>query len=426
MHNKNFVIITGVHPYRASGRCVTDLKNILKNKGHNVIVITNSYLSKEFEDIISVESRFRYLYNKIYQKIKIGLLNHTGRYIDPNYYMFKLYKYKFKYDITKILNKIPFKPNAFIYLFPHDFLNEEALFELNKHTGAPIYRYMVDMAELTGGCHYTWDCEGYIKNCGNCPALYSNNPRDITYEILKYKKKFIDKFEIYPIAASEWQFQQLLKSSIYKNTKKFKLLLPIDDKIFFLQDKSIARKALGLPLDKKIILFGSVNILEKRKGLKELFAAINSLKDLMHSNKLIDIHLAIAGNTNNTVLNKLFFNYTTLGYLDYYKLALAYNAADVFVCPSLEDSGPTMINQSLMCGTPIVSFKMGVALDLIINFKTGYKAELGNIDDLAKGIFHFLSLSEQEIQILKFDCYMQAKNLTSYDAFYSNLLKILN
>ncbi len=30
--------------------------------------------------------------------------------------------------------------------------------------------YMMDMAPMTGGCHYAWDCEKYKMKCGGCPA----------------------------------------------------------------------------------------------------------------------------------------------------------------------------------------------------------------------------------------------------------------
>lgn len=417
MRKKNIVFLTAVHPYRVSGRSVTDLKNILKDNGHNVVIVTNAYLDEELEDVISVKSVFTVLLHKVSRKIK-SILQKKNKDVDSNYYMFDYKRYTRKYNTTKLLKKLPFKPDAFIYIFQHDFLNEEALFELNKNTGAPIYRFMADMAELTGGCHYAWNCEGYMKSCGNCPGLYSDNPRDETYNNLKFKQKFIDKAAIYPIAASEWQMQQLLKSTIYKNIKKYKILLPIDENVFCSQQKTDARKVLGLPLDKKIVFFGAVNTIEKRKGAKELLIALKFLKELMPIEKSDDIHLAIAGNVDSTFIDQLFFTSTSLGYLDYENLARAYNAADVFVCPSIEDSGPTMINQSLMCGTPVVSFAMGVALDLVIDYKTGYKAELGNSADLAKGISEILELE------LKNECLQLAKLINGREKIYEGLNKM--
>lgn len=423
MNKKNIVILTAVHPYKASGRSVTDLKNLLKAKGHNVVIVTNAYLREELDDVISVKSLFTVLQNKVSAKITSIITKKKKE--DSNYYMFDQNSHKKKCNTTVILKRLPFKPDAFIYLFQQGFLNEEALYELNKSTGAPIYRYMADMAELTGGCHYAWDCEGYIKSCGNCPGLYSDNPNDVTYHNLKFKKKFIDKSEIYPIAASEWQMQQLLKSTLYRDIKKHKILLPTDENIFFNNGRDESRIALGLPLDKKIIFFGAVSTVEKRKGAKELLAALNFLNELLPAEKRNKIHLAIAGKVDSTFTDKLLFTSSILGFLEYKNLAKAYSACDVFVCPSIEDSGPTMINQSLMCGTPVVSFTMGVALDLVENFKTGYRARLGDSYDFATGIKDILALSESEIKAVKNNCYLKARSLSSKNTFYSNLMEIL-
>lgn len=321
---KKIVILTAVHPYKVSGRSITDLKNLLKDKGHEVVVVTNSYLREELEDVISVKSLFSVLKIKVFTKI-ISLITKQKRK-DSNFYMFDQNSHKIKFDTSIILKKIPFKPDAFIYLFQQGFLNEEALYQLNKSTGAPIYRYMVDMAEMTGGCHYAWDCEGYLKSCGSCPGLSSDNPKDQTYYNLKFKKKFIDSSQIYPIAASEWQMQQLLKSTLYRNIKKHKILFPIDENTFYSQDKKATRVALKLPSDKKIIFFGAVNTTEKRKGAKELLEALNYLNTLLPAEKRDQIHLVIAGKADNTFTDQLLFTSSCLGYLEYKDLAKAYSA----------------------------------------------------------------------------------------------------
>jgi len=55
-----------------------------------------------------------------------------------------------------------------------------------------------------------------------------------------------------------------------------------------------------------------------------------------------------------------------------------------------------MINQSIMTGTPVVSFEMGVSEDLVLTAKTGYRAAVRNSIDLAKGIDCVLSLTDDE------------------------------
>jgi len=76
----------------------------------------------------------------------------------------------------------------------------------------------------------------------------------------------------------------------------------------------------------------------------------------------------------------------------------------VFLCPSIEDSGPLMINESIMCGTPVVSFDMGVAPDLVHTGKTGYRATLKDSEDLARGIYKLLNLSDTEYAQMSGNC----------------------
>ena len=94
-----------------------------------------------------------------------------------------------------------------------------------------------------------------------------------------------------------------------------------------------------------------------------------------------------------------------LGFLNSEKdLAEAYQASDLFLCPSIEDSGPMMINESIMCGVPVVCFDMGVAADLVINLQTGFVAELGNSRQLAVGIETILRLTAQEKELMDNKC----------------------
>ncbi|MDQ1327252.1 MAG: hypothetical protein QG641_532, partial [Candidatus Poribacteria bacterium] len=92
-------------------------------------------------------------------------------------------------------------------------------------------------------------------------------------------------------------------------------------------------------------------------------------------------------------------------------LAAAYQAADLFVCPSIEDAGPMMINEAVMCGTPVVSFDVGVAFDLVHNGITGYRAENKNSVDLAKGMSLILNMSKDERQKVSSNCRNLAMDL---------------
>ena len=63
-----------------------------------------------------------------------------------------------------------------------------------------------------------------------------------------------------------------------------------------------------------------------------------------------------------------------------------------------------MINQSIMSGTPVVAFEMGVALDLVISGKTGYLAKLQDIRELSSGISKILYLNELDYKKMCENC----------------------
>ena len=159
---------------------------------------------------------------------------------------------------------------------------------------------------------------------------------------------------------------------------------------------------MSLPLNKKIIFSGAVSFEEKRKGFDQLVKALEILKKDLYTKE--NIHLAIAGNSNIEFEKLLPFPYTMLGYLSHTDLPKAFQAADVFVSPSIEDAGPMMVNQSIMCGTPVVAFEIGVALDLVHNGDTGYRAKLEDCDDLANGIYSILKKNQEELRIMQKNC----------------------
>jgi len=119
--------------------------------------------------------------------------------------------------------------------------------------------------------------------------------------------------------------------------------------------------------------------------------ALGVLRDMLMSpgekGKPEDVLLLVAGHGGHRLARELPFQTKSLGFLrDEIALALAYQAADIFVCPSVEDGGPLMIPQAMMCGRPVVSFRSGYALDLVKTMQTGYLCENTDSTELAHGI----------------------------------------
>ncbi len=423
----NILILTNSNPYINAGIVAHYLFKGLKKKGYNTKILVRDYGNYRDKDIICIEKKSDVIIAKIKKKINKIFTKYfnfkNAKRINSDYTIHN-YDLTIQYYKTKdVLKKIDFKPDIILYLFPQRFLNAKNLYEINKLTEAPVFWYLMDSAALTGGCHFFWDCKGYTTGCGKCPGLDSNDENDQTAINFKYKKFYLDKTDIHIIAGTERLLQQSKESLLYKNKPIHKILLPIDSGLFKPGLKNDLREKLNLPKQKKIIFFGAGSLQSKRKGMKYLTEALKLIYD---QQKDMDLFLLIAGNHFEFIKEDLLFEYKYLGVLENNtQLASAYQVSDVFVCPSIEDAGPMMINQSIMSGTPVVSFEMGVAFDLVIPKKTGYLAELRNIDDLAKGIKEILFLKEEEQQIMSMNCRKLALENLTQDVFINKFKKIL-
>jgi len=414
----NILLLNYNNPFQESGLVVLDLFNKFKKNGHNVKILVNTFDANYPEGIISMETMLpslkRRLLSKLAYHIKIDLSFKTKT--DPNYRIFELNERREFYKTNKLLKKAGFVPQVIIVFFAKNFINAKNIYELYNKTNSSVFWVMFDMAPFTGGCHYAWNCEGYKKNCGSCPGLYSADPFDITYKNLIFKKKFTDKTNIQIIAGSEWQYRQAKESMLFRNKTIHKILISVNPAIFKPTDKLEIRTKSGIPSNKKVIFFGALGLDSERKGMKYLLESLAILREhLLTSSRIKDsIFLLIAGNGFDKIKDLLPFEYLNLGLLDNtYGIASTYQAADIFVCPSVEDSGPSLINQSLMCGTPVAAFEMGVAFDLVVTGKTGYLAKIRDSSDLAQGIYNILTLNDIEYKKLSENCRELALELCS-------------
>lgn len=422
------------NPFIASGSVAYDLFNKFLEHGNEVRLLVNSYSADYPAGIVSMETRssarlsnafniVKWKWEKLLLLLKLEKKNHT----DPNYHFHELSEDKRMYSTEKILERVDFRPDVVILLFIKNFINSRNIREIHEKTGVPILWVMYDMAPFTGGCHYAWTCDGYLNSCGSCPGLHSSDPYDITYQNLRFKQNQIGGVNLHIICGSEWQFRQARASTLFRDLPVHKFLYPVDSSVFKPVDKRETRIRLGVDPDKRIVFFGSTELHHLRKGMTVLLECLKILKSKIAGTDLeTRILLLVAGQGIENLRDSLPFEYHYMGYVDNKTgIASAYQAADVYVCPSIEDSGPTMINQSVLCGTPVVAFTMGVAPDLVLNGKTGYMAELGNAEDLAQGIFEILSLGTAGYDNLARQCRDTGYRLMHDKDFATKLLSVV-
>lgn len=273
----------------------------------------------------------------------------------------------------------------YLHWIHHGFLSLKNIEQLAK-LGKPIVIILHDMWFLTGGCHYAFECNKYTVKCHDCQVFEGVKEKDLAYHEFEKKQKFYTHFDnIFFVSPSKWMYDCAMQSELTKNKPIYHIPNVLDRKLYKKFDKKVARDILNIGQEERVILFGAAAVDSPYKGWSYLNAAINLFYQQTQDDKIS--MLIFGGGNDASIAAAIPFPSRFMGRLkDEYTLALLYNAADVFIAPSLADNLPYTIFESLACGTPVVAFNIGGIPDLIQHKVNGYLANYKDAEDIARGI----------------------------------------
>lgn len=253
-------------------------------------------------------------------------------------------------------------------------------------TGKPVVWTLHDLWAVTGICHNPRACDRFQSDCGKCPQLHSETLKDLSSVVMARKKEFLCGAGIRLVSCSDWLGERARTSMLEAGNPIAAIPNPIDTAFFSPGDRVEARRALGLPMDKPLILFGAVIASDKRKGIDYLTEA-----SLLLANAGVAAELVMCGEMKGEDEPQFGLPVHKMGYVsDLATIRLLYRAADLFVTPSLEENLPNMIMESMACGVPCVGFNVGGIPEMIAHRHNGYVAEYLSTTDLAEGIRYVL------------------------------------
>lgn len=254
---------------------------------------------------------------------------------------------------------------------------------IHDHYRAPLVWALADQAPLTGGCHYSYGCDRYTARCGRCPQLGSEQEDDRSRTVLERRVALLSPLPIVFVAASSGVEDWVRRSAAFASHRVERIPAIVDERFFRSSDPAAARERLEVPQDACVVLVAAGNLLHPRKGVVDYaIPALERLRELV-PDRLLFV-LAVGARGEELDLPEPSRAVGTLS--DPFAVALGYQAADVFLCPTIADAGPLMIPESLTCGTPVVAFDVGNAADLIRDGETGYVVRSRDPGDLAAAI----------------------------------------
>ena len=257
-----------------------------------------------------------------------------------------------------------------------------------KKMHKPLVWTLRDMWPFTGGCHHSLECERFTDGCGGCPQLGSGRERDLTRFVLRHKQASVPK-DIRVVGVSRWMSECARRSAVFRDCSVSTISNNVDTELFAPLDKKLARRALELDDERKIVLVGALDVTSTYKGF-DLF--LEALLQLSESN----VRIVTFGNSSAAIPESSGFPVTNLGFLsETIALRRAYSAADVFVAPSRADAFGKTLVEAMSCGTPVVSFNATGPKDIVEHRVSGYLAEPFSPQDLAQGIEWVLEQSAE-------------------------------
>lgn len=294
-----------------------------------------------------------------------------------------------------------FAPSSWA-LLAHPWLREADLVQVyNVHGGyfsypvlTPLSRWktvvwrLSDMWAFTGHCAYSYESDRWRTGCGSCPHLtdYPGLRRDATAANWRIKRWLWDRSRFHFVAPSRWIERLARESPLIGRFPITWIPNGIDVARYRPRDRAEARRALGLPVDGKVLLFGDT---EARKGGALLGKALEGI-DLAGTTV---VTMGGGSSAADAPLPGI-----RLGRLrDEEQIATAYAAADLFVLAALADNLPNTVLEAFACGVPVVAFDVGGVGDAVRHMETGFLARAPEHQDLGAGIA--LLLRDEELRV---------------------------
>ena len=224
------------------------------------------------------------------------------------------------------------------------------LFEALHQLDAVVVAYMHDCHLISGRCAYPGGCYRYLTGCdATCPTpneYPALAPEKIAGSWELRRRLFCGPQGVPLATNSQWTLsmaQQALPDLPYAKVVYY----GIDAHLFRPIDRTLARRLLGLPRDRFIILGGSVNVRDLRKGTHYLQDVLTAFAD--------EVDMLVFGHESLDLKQV----HATGLVRDYRKMPLLFSAADLLVGTALEEAFGQTFLEAAACGIPSVAFRVG-------------------------------------------------------------------
>jgi glycosyltransferase involved in cell wall biosynthesis len=265
--------------------------------------------------------------------------------------------------------------------------------------GRSIAWTLHDFWPMTGGCHYPTGCEQYRTACLKCPQL--DDESQIVANAFAEKRagwgppaRGDALGRLVVVAPSRFLADRARESTLLGGARVEVIRNAVETAVFAPPVGCEAlRAAFGVGPDDLVLLFGSMDNSERRKGAAVLAEALGRARgDLVAAlppgGRVV---VLLFGRSAPAIEAGADCVPLSLGAVEEDAvLADALGIADLACIASLEENYPNVILEAMACGTPSIGFSTGGVPEMIEDGLTGVLVpEVGEAEALAAGLVRF-------------------------------------
>jgi len=233
----------------------------------------------------------------------------------------------------------------------------------------PVIWTMHDEWTFSGGCHYTFQCNHFESNCGNCLYFKKPRPTDLSFHSLSAKLLGWRPKNTAFVSPSQWLTTQAQKSALLKNQWCLTIHNPRP-----------LPQILDKPKNSKFVV-GAVaaDLSNIYKGGEDLLAVFKALQKKMGS----QVEFVVAGEDKKGVFSEGGLDVKCLGYLKSEEEMFRFlNEVDCFCITSLQENYPNVLLEAKLSGLPIIGYNIGGIPEIV--GEHGYTFPVGSHDEIAE------------------------------------------
>lgn len=164
----------------------------------------------------------------------------------------------------------------------------------------------------------------------------------------------------------------------------------------YFSPKTTSRRKLGLPEEGFIVGFFGARGSDNDGGRKGMDVLLTILRNA--GKAIPQLHAVLVGpgwDEFTAEFRAAGSNATNFGFVPRSEIPALYSALDVYLVTARVEGGPMTVLESLACGTPVISTRVGLVPDVVVEGINGFTAEIGDANSLTK----FVTTTASDLQL---------------------------